>query len=174
MSMPPEEVAASGLVRIRPVGPDDLPALFEMQSDPESNRMAVTNARDEEAFYAHWANVLRDPTLMARVVLLDEALVGSIACFQRDGRANVGYWIQRGHWGRGIASRALRLLLCEVPTRPLYAHVATSNGASLRVLLKCGFVVERVQQGRADARHPACEEAVLVLNEGAADEGSSR
>ena len=87
----------------------------------------------------------------------------TVSCFWRDGQANVGYWISREHWGKGIASRALELLLLEVATRPLYAHVATSNGASLRVLQKCGFVVERVRHSPATDRYPACEEAVLVL-----------
>jgi RimJ/RimL family protein N-acetyltransferase len=115
------------------------------------------------AFDAHWAKVLRDPTLTAKAILLGEVLVGTVSCFWRDGQANVGYWVGREHWGKGIASRALELLLLEVPARPLYAHVATSNGASLRVLRKCGFVVERVRVSPATDRHPECEEAVLVL-----------
>ena len=69
----------------------------------------------------------------------------------------------RAHWGMGIASRALHLLLGEVTKRPLVATAATSNGASLRVLQKCGFVVERVQLSPATDRYPECEEAVLVL-----------
>ncbi len=91
-------------------------------------------------------------------------MVGTVSCFQLDGQANVGYWISREHWGKGIASRALELLLLEVSTRSLYAHVATSNGASLRVLQKCGFVVERVQVSPATDRYPECEEALLVGN----------
>jgi RimJ/RimL family protein N-acetyltransferase len=63
----------------------------------------------------------------------------------------------------GIANRALHLLLREVAKRPLFASVATSNGASLRVLQKCGFVVERVRLSPATDRYPECEEAVLVL-----------
>lgn len=42
----------------------------------------------------------------------------------------------------GIASKALHLLLQEVVKRPLVAAAATSNGASLQVLQKCGFVVD--------------------------------
>jgi RimJ/RimL family protein N-acetyltransferase len=57
----------------------------------------------------------------------------------------------------------LRLLLEEVTKRPLIATAATSNGASLRVLQKCGFVVERVHLSPATERYPECEEAVLVL-----------
>jgi len=155
----------SGLVRLRNVERDDLPGMYQMQLDPESNRLAVTIPRSAEAFEAHWADALRDPSITAKAILVGEALVGSVACFRRDGRANVGYWVSREHWGKGIASRALKLFLLEVTTRPLYASVATSNGASLRVLRKCGFVVERVQVSPARDRYPECEEAVLVLTE---------
>jgi RimJ/RimL family protein N-acetyltransferase len=62
---------------------------------------------------------------------------------------------------RGFASRALDLLR-EVAKRPPVATAATSNGASLRVLQKCGFV-EQVHLAPADERHPECEEAVLVV-----------
>lgn len=59
----------------------------------------------------------------------------------------------------------MELLLAEVDIRPLHAHTATSNGASLRVLQKCGFVVERVQMSPGSDRYPECEVAVLVLSE---------
>ena len=81
-----------------------------------------------------------------------------------DGQDHVGYWIDRAYWGMGITSRALHMLLREVTKRPLVATVATSNGASLRVLQKCGFVVEQVRLSPASDRYPECEEAVLVLN----------
>jgi RimJ/RimL family protein N-acetyltransferase len=139
--------------------------MYEMQVDPESNRMAVEIPRSAEAFEAHWDDTLRDPRATAKAILLGEKMVGYVCCFRQDGRANVGYWISREHWGKGIASRALELLLHEVATRPLYAHVATSNGASLRVLQKCGFVVECVQISPATDRYPECEEAILVLTE---------
>jgi RimJ/RimL family protein N-acetyltransferase len=156
-------VTVADEIRLRPVEPADLPWVFEQQLDPESNRMAVTIPRTREAFDAHWAKMLADPVLGAWVVLLGGTRVGMIGCFPRDGGDHVGYWIDREHWGRGIASRALELLLGEVTRRPLVATAATSNGASLRVLQKCGFVVELVRQSPATDRHPACEEAVLVL-----------
>ena len=148
---------------LRPVQPCDLPRMYEMQLDPESNRMAVTIPRTEEAFGLHWEKALTDPRITAKAVLVDEALVGYISCFPMDGQDHVGYWIDRAYWGMGIASRALHLLLGEVTIRPLVATAATSNGASLRVLQKCGFVVEQVRQSPASDRYPACEEAVLVL-----------
>ncbi|MBN9120251.1 MAG: GNAT family N-acetyltransferase [Planctomycetes bacterium] len=150
-------------VRLRPVGPGDLPRLFDMQLDPESNRTAVTNPRTREVFDAHWTKILDDPANTTRAVLVGETLVGTISCFPMDGEDHVGYWIDRAYWGKGIASRARHLLLCEVTKRPLVATVATSNGASLRVLQKCGFVVEEVRHSPATDLYPECEEAVLVL-----------
>lgn len=137
--------------------------MYDMQLDPESNRTAVTIPRTLEAFDAHWAKVLGDPGVTARAILVGETLVGTISCFPRDGADHVGYWIVRAYWGMGIASRALHILLREVTKRPLVATAATSNGASLRVLQKCGFVVERVGLAPATDRYPECEEAVLVL-----------
>ncbi len=150
-------------VWLRPVEPGDLPRMYDLQLDPESNRTAVTIPRTREAFDSHWAKALDDLGVTARAILVGVTLVGYISCFPMDGQDHVGYWIDRAYWGMGIASRALVLLLLEVATRPLVATVATSNGASLRVLQKCGFVVERVGLAPATDRYPECEEAGLVL-----------
>ena len=150
-------------VRLRPVQPGDLPRMYDLQLDPESNRMAVTIPRTREAFDSHWAKALDDPRNIVRVILVGEELVGTISCFPMDGQDHVGYWIDRASWGMGIASRALHLLLQEVTKRPLVATAATSNRASLRVLQKCGFAVEQVRLSPASERYPECEEAVLVL-----------
>jgi RimJ/RimL family protein N-acetyltransferase len=55
------------------------------------------------------------------------------------GQTEVTYWIERAAWGKGIATRALALLLELVTTRPLRARAASDNAGSLRVLQKCGF-----------------------------------
>jgi RimJ/RimL family protein N-acetyltransferase len=154
---------ACGPVRLRQVEPGDLPRMYEMHLDPDSNRMAATIPRTREAFDSHWEKLLGDPRRTVRAVLVGEAMVGYVCCFPVDDQEHVGYWIDRAFWGRGIASRALHLLLREVVGRPLYATVATSNGASLRVLRKCGFVVEVVRHSPATDQYAECEEAVLVL-----------
>ncbi len=150
-------------VRLRNVERGDLPSIYDLQLDPESNRMAVTIPRTRAAFDEHWTRILDDPNNTTKAILFDKVLVGHISCFPLDGQDHVGYWIDRAFWGRGIASRALQLLLLEVTRRPLVATLATSNVASYRVLQKCGFIVERTQVTPADDRYPECEEAVLVL-----------
>jgi RimJ/RimL family protein N-acetyltransferase len=100
------------------------------------------------------------------VILLGEEVVGVVSCFPRDGRDHVGYWIDPAFRGRGVARRALQLFLTDVTKRPLVATAATGNGASVRVLQKCGFAVEDVRMSPSTDRHSECEEAILVLREG--------
>ena len=66
----------------------------------------------------------------------------------------------------------MRLLLLDVKARPLHAYVATINVASLRVLQKCGFVIDHVRMSPASDRYPACEEVALMLNNLSATCGS--
>jgi RimJ/RimL family protein N-acetyltransferase len=125
---------------LRDVVEDDLPILFEHQIDPVAYGMAGFTPRDHDAFMDHWhKNVLGDPTNESRTIVVDGKVVGHVCCFSRGGKREVGYWIAREHWGRGIASEALARFLSEIDERPLYAGVAKGNTASLRVLDKCGF-----------------------------------
>jgi RimJ/RimL family protein N-acetyltransferase len=155
--------ALSDWIHLRPIEPRDLPRIFDLQLDPESNRMAVVNPRSRESFDELWAKNISDPATTARAILLGDAFVGFISFFPFDGQDHVGYWIDRGHWGKGIASRALALFLEEVPRRPLIATAATSNLASLRVLQKCGFVVQKVHVSPGSERYPEAEVAVHIL-----------
>jgi RimJ/RimL family protein N-acetyltransferase len=136
---PRDDALRSGEVTIRDVREDDLPILFEHQRDPEANAMAAFPPRDRDAFMAHWAKILADPGCVARAVELDGAVVGNIGSFDFQGRREVGYWIDRAFWGRGVATRALAALLLEETTRPLFAGVVPHNAGSIRVLEKCGF-----------------------------------
>ncbi len=125
--------------------------------------MAAVKPRNEAAFYALWEKILGDQSVTTRAIISDGALVGQISCFEADGRRCVGYWIAQEHWGRGIATRALGAFLSVVSDRPLYARVATSNGASIRVLERCGFVLIGRERSAESERFLACEEAVMRL-----------
>jgi RimJ/RimL family protein N-acetyltransferase len=133
-------------VTLRPVVESDLEAFYDQQADPESVRMAATPARDRDAHFPHWRRVLEEETTLVRTIEVDGANAGHVVSFLRDGVGDpeVGYWIAREFWGRGVASSALQQLLALEPRRPLVAHVATHNPASRRVLEKCGFTVETV------------------------------
>jgi RimJ/RimL family protein N-acetyltransferase len=128
-------------VTLRPVTEADLPVLYEHQRDPVSVHMAAFPSRDREEFEAHWTRILTDPSVVARAILLKDRLAGFVAIFGEPEERQVGYWIGREFWGKGIATRALAALLEEAPERPLFAHVAKHNVGSIRVLERCGFAV---------------------------------
>lgn len=127
-------------LHLRPVVDADLPILFEYQSDRQAADIAGVPSRDREAFAAHWSKILGDPRALIRAVVVDDEVAGSVLSFDRAGLREVGYWLGRAHWGRGIASRALQAFLPLEPIRPLFAGIARPNAASVRVVQKCGFV----------------------------------
>jgi len=128
-------------VTLRDVAEDDLPILFEHQSDPDATRMAAMTARDREAFMAHWARILGDETIAKQTILCEGRVAGHIVSFERSGVREVGYWLGKDYWGRGIATAALSQFLGHIEERPLYAGVAKHNVGSRRVLEKCGFAI---------------------------------
>jgi RimJ/RimL family protein N-acetyltransferase len=135
-------------VILRQVRESDFEALYEQCSDPESMAMAAVPCREREDFGAHWRKILADDTGLPRAIEVDGECVGHVVSFLRDGTEprEVGYWIARSHWGRGIASAALAAFLEDEETRrPLIATVVTHNPASRRVLEKCGFTLTETQ-----------------------------
>ena len=120
-------------MRLRAVTEDDLPVFYEHQRDPIAHRMAAFSPRERDAFMAHWGSILRDASGVHRTIELDGAVAGFVILFGFEGR--------REFWGRGVATRALAAFLDEVSERPIYAGVADTNVASIRVLEKCGFTV---------------------------------
>ena len=152
------------VIDLRPVADADLGPLFDLMRDPESVRMAAFTPDDPDdrtAFDAHMARVRSAPGTTLRAITRDNRLVGTISAFVLDGQTEVTYWIDRAVWGRGIASRALELLLDLVPARPLHARVASDNAASLRVLRKSGFKATGTENSFASGRNSTIEETIL-------------
>ena len=148
---------ASSGVALRHVSDRDLETFFEHQLDSDATRMADFPARNREAHMAHWSKIMRDPTVVTRTILFDGRVAGNIVSWEENGERQVGYWIGKSYWGKGVATAALSQFVEAVTTRPLYAHVATRNVGSVRVLEKCGFTVA--------GEHPGADidEVVLIL-----------
>lgn len=150
-------------VTLRDVLPDDLPIFFAHQRDPDAARMAAFPSRERDAFMAHWAKILDNPTNIIKTIVFHEQVAGNIVSWEQDGEREVGYWIGRELWGNGIATHALAEFLTIVKTRPLHAHVAKTNIGSIRVLEKCGFTIDREEMGAPDANGEPAEEHILIL-----------
>jgi len=158
----------SSQVELRNVFESDLPIFFAHQLDPEANQMAAFTAKDpsDNAYFRqHWSRILSDETVTNRTVLYDGKVAGYVASYtdQEFGKPEVTYWIGKEYWGKGIATRALSRFLEIVKVRPIYARVAKDNLGSIRVLLKCGFVLAGDGKGFANARGEEIEEHVMKL-----------
>ena len=150
----------TGEVTLRDVQADDLPLFYEHQRDPAALRMAGFPGREWEPFSQHWARILADESIIKQTILLDGQVAGSIVCYEQDGLRQVGYWLGKAFWGRGVGSRALAEFLGLVRVRPLYARLSRHNFASLRLLEKCGFSLAGEV---VDSRGAEAEELTLVL-----------
>ncbi|MFD1145594.1 GNAT family N-acetyltransferase [Saccharothrix hoggarensis] len=155
-------------VELREVTAADVLVFFEHQRDPEAVRMAAFTSADPDdraAFLVRWARILADESTVTRTVVFDGQVVGHIGRFTQFGEPEVTYWIDREHWGKGLATAALRLFLDDDPVRPLFARTAVDNVGSLRVLAKCGFVAVGEDVGYAEGRGEDVEEFILRLDE---------
>lgn len=122
--------------------------------------LVVFRLRERAEFDAHWAKILADKTALTKTIVADGQVAGHIASFLLEGKREIGYWIDRALWGRGIASAALSEFLRLEQRRPLYAGVARHNIASMRVLQKCGF---RLSKSSLDHEPDAAGESHIVL-----------
>jgi RimJ/RimL family protein N-acetyltransferase len=154
-------------VSLRPLEDGDLDAIFRQATDPDAIHMAAftpQNQTDRDAFLSRMSRIRADPSTTNRVIEVDGALAGTIAAFYVDNELEVTYWVERAHWGKGIASAALQLLLVEVGERPVYGRAASDNAGSLRVLEKAGFQRIGVDRGFAAGRGEEIEETILRLD----------
>lgn len=155
-------------ILLRAVSEDDLAVFFAQQLDPEANHMAAFTSRDPsdwDLFLAHWRSVLADPANTNRTIEADGQVAGHLALYpESETEYDLGYWLGREFWGRGIATAALGLFLAEIARRPLYARVAKDNVGSRRVLEKNGFRVVGEEREYANARNAFVDEYVLRLD----------
>ena len=150
-------------VLLRDVTADDLPIFFDQQLDPDATQMAAFPAREKRAFMTHWTKILSSETVTTKTILFKGQVAGNVVSFEHFGELQVGYWLGKEYWGKGIATKALSVFLQHVKQRPLYAYVAKQNIASLRVLEKCGFAIIGENKEFSNAEGEEVEEFILQL-----------
>lgn len=126
-------------LELRDVVEADLPVLYAHHRDPEAAKRVGVPPRDRATFVARWKALIARSATVAKAVVLDGEVAGYVVLFEREGQREVGYWLGRAYWGRGLGTRAVRAFLAQVAERPLVARVAAHNAASRRVLARCGF-----------------------------------
>lgn len=142
--------------RLRPWRSDDLDALVRHANDEQvsrglADRFPFPYAREDgEAFLAGRVVDLQGP---AFAIEIDGEACGGIGARlgagERRHTAELGYWLGRVHWGRGIMTRAVGAyapwLMRELQLYRLQATVLDFNLGSARVLQNNGFVEEGLQ-----------------------------
>ena len=88
-------------------------------------------------------------------ILLGEEIVGAIGLRVDQARAyvgEIGYFVDRAYWGRGIAPAAVRRMerfgFAELGLRRIELLTLVENLASMRVAEKCGYRREGVQRDK--------------------------
>ncbi|WP_396019910.1 GNAT family N-acetyltransferase [Bacillus sp. SD088] len=122
------------------------------------------NSNDWNSFAEHWNKILTNKDIINQTIIVENTVVGYVAYFEQFGEPEISYWIGKEHWGKGIATNALREFLKQIRVRPLYARAAKDNVGSLKVLKRCGFTITGEDSGYANARGKEVEEFVLTLN----------
>jgi RimJ/RimL family protein N-acetyltransferase len=120
---------------------------------------------DRDVFERRWSRLRADETVIARAIVVDREVAGTIGSWGDPGEREVTYWIGRQYWGKGIATAALNAFVTVDQSRPLHARVAYDNVASHRVLERCGFRVIATERSFVEARSAEIEEFVLRLEE---------
>ena len=137
---------------LRPLTPDDAPAVFTWVGDPVVNRYMPYPLYTRVEDVRTWITSLAPDSGEFGFVRREDGLLigaGSIK-EQEDGAWEVGYNLRRDAWGQGYATEAARAMIDWAhrergATRFVAAHV-TANAASGRVLRKCGYRFVRYGQ----------------------------
>jgi RimJ/RimL family protein N-acetyltransferase len=155
MPLPEITLIESRRVRLRPVAETDLPALLEINGDPEVTRFLP---------YATWQSLADGSAWLRRMEALsgagtgrqlvierrtDSRVVGTFLLFRYEepsGRAEVGYVLGRAHWRQGLMREALGAVCAHafgsLGLRRLEAEADPLNVPSCRLLVDAGFQLE--------------------------------
>lgn len=132
---------------------EDLPAIVEHAND----RAVARQLRDRFPHpyqpahalgFLQWAG--QQPVETVWAIAVDEAAVGGVGLqLGQDVErvsAEIGYWLGQAHWGRGLATGAVRAVteyaFAHFDLSRIFAVPFADNTASVRVLEKAGYVLE--------------------------------
>jgi RimJ/RimL family protein N-acetyltransferase len=152
---------SDGVVSVRRVRPGDEDALLDERLDPESRRWSTSTrlwtAPDVKVFVAGAAAAWLAGT-EARFAIVEtttDECAGSLGLRMTVPAfriAEIGYGLRAEWRGRGLATRAVRLVanwaFTQVGIARLELGAAVANGASRRVAVRAGFQLEGVARGR--------------------------
>jgi len=150
-------VLTDGVIRLVTVSEDHLDGLARLLQDPAVVRNTRVPEPWQEGFEHRWLEAYetgqRDGTRHGFAIEDAETgaflgIAGLVAIERDANQGEIGYVVVREARGRGIASRALRLVtdyaLGEVGLERVVLMIQTDNEPSIRVAERCGYHREGV------------------------------
>ncbi len=145
----------------------DIRNIYEHINDKQIARWTVAvpypyKADDAEEFIRLTSKMIRQNKRRTFGIIYKETdnLIGIVDLFKinwTDRNGEIGYWVGRKFWNRGIATEAIYLMLKyafrKLKLHRIYARVFESNIASARALEKNGFKHEGIQRHAAKVRN---------------------
>jgi RimJ/RimL family protein N-acetyltransferase len=149
----------AGEITLRPFAVDDIPWVYAVSLDPTLQRFVQLPIPYRPADAEHFVReiAINGWTLGRNAEFVvgsaDRDRLGRVALWlDGNGAAFVGYWMDPAARGRGVATRALRVLcrwgFAELGLGVIEWRAEVGNQASRRVAEKAGFTVEAVLRRR--------------------------
>ncbi|XP_043710761.1 uncharacterized N-acetyltransferase p20-like [Telopea speciosissima] len=150
-----EEISESSDISLRPLQLSDLDDFMVWASDDRVSRFCTWNTYTSREAALNYIKETVIPHPWYRAICLKNRVVGAISVNKpRSGdddscRGELGYALAAKYWGRGIATRAVKLVVSSIfkdwpHLVRLEALVDVENIGSQRVLEKVGFQKEGV------------------------------
>ena len=138
---------------LRPWLESDAAALFKYASDPDVGPRAgwpphksVEESREViKNFFSNedtWAIELKETSEIIGCIGVLRAFVSNLKIAENE--CEIGYWVAKPYWGKGICTEALRLVIdyCFNVNKfnAIWGDYFPENPASGKVMEKCGFI----------------------------------
>lgn len=172
LQFPEPELAAGGVV-LRPLDDSDVPWITATCSDPETarwlSRLPSPYTEDAARAYVEYARLSWSTATAAPFAICDESRAGLGTIELHLGEPpSVGYWLNPGARGRGVATIAVRLLAGwafeELSLDRLLLTTHPDNVASQRVAERAGFRHEGISPAAFAYADGCTESAVFSLS----------
>lgn len=150
--VPPDPPLSDGVIVLRPLDENDLPAIERAASDAEIRKWFDLHTRRPADYLAAkreaWAAGTSASFAICDATRRETCLGHVFVERDDDGRGSVGYWLLEEARGKGRATRAVRLMaawaLPAMGLGRLQLHTDLENVASQRVAERAGFTREGV------------------------------
>ncbi|WP_018183090.1 GNAT family N-acetyltransferase [Kaistia granuli] len=147
--MLPEKTIPTASVLLRPLRPDDGPAIAASLGDYEVTRwlarVPYPYSLDEAERFLAWERAQR-PVSAEQVYAIDrDGMIGLISLRAAGTRPILGYWLAQAHWGKRYMSEAVAALVDDTFANPVITEIQSGvfegNERSLAIQKRLGFEI---------------------------------